>query len=132
MSFKSVPSELPRYTRTPRMRSQKKSFLCHDPSGQTPASLDKASAHSKSSFQQQACSVQSLLCLVYASLLWVLRSSHGSQVRKATMLVSFSVFALVTCQHTHLHSGKQLCSLVCIQGSDKDKVSALSISRRDT
>lgn len=30
---------LPRYTCTPRMRSQKKSFLCHDPSGQTPASL---------------------------------------------------------------------------------------------
>lgn len=120
-------------TRAHREWGRKRSlFSATTPAARPPRPSHKASAHSKSSFQQQACSVQSLLCLVYASLLWVLRSSHGSQVRKATMLVSFSVFALVTCQHTHLHSGKQLCSLVCIQGSDKDEVSALSISRRDT
>lgn len=126
-----VPSGLPQYMCTQRMRSQKSLFSATTPAAR-PTTLNKASAHSKSNFQQQACSFQSLLCLVYASLLWVLQSSNGSQFRKATMLVSLSVFALVTCQHTHSHSGKQLCSLVCILESHKDEVLALSISRRDT
>lgn len=103
----------------------KKSFLCHDPCGQT-----HNPRQSRGTQQEQLSTASLFLSVLVVPCLRLVSLGASIQQRQ---LVSLSVFALVTCQHTHSHSGKQLCSLVCILESHKDlEVFALSISRHDT
>lgn len=80
--------------------------LFHDPSQNPHPST--ASTHSKSVLTASLF-LSVLVVPCYALLLWVLQSSHGSQVRKQQC--QCLSFTLVTCQHTHLHNRQTVFSL---------------------